>query len=289
VEEFVMLTCYYDLGKCPPTYDIVASLCHFEQVRIDRGEQTGKIIFIAGPNQGFRFDEFWPFTIQERHKMLANVAIPMARMLPKFTVEFQDGPCSAVKGSIGYGQRRYGLNVLVAAMTNGIRPLVSPRSLEDAGILKYSNIVTMTLRECEHWPERNCDLVEWSVAAKELQIMGFEVIIIRDTLHANDIFSYIETCPNASHNIDFRANVYKLAYRNLFVNNGPAWFAMALDAPVIMLKPTIEGLMRTCSKEYFAQCGIPEGEQIPNAPTYQQLVWEDDTTENIVAAFNASR
>lgn len=282
-----MLTCYYDLGKCPPTYDIVASLSHFEQIRIERGEDTGKIIFVAGPNQGFRYDDFWPYTIDGRRQMFSKVALPMAKMLPNFTIEFQDmEPANAVPKSIGYGSRRYGLNVHVEAMRNGIRPLKSQYVFDKNHILKYANVVTITLRECEHWPERNSNLNEWFYAARTIQTMGFEVIIIRDTLNAEIGVWASEICPNASRDLDFRANVYCSAYRNLFINNGPAWFAMALNAPVLMLKPTIEGLMRTCSKEYFAQCGIPEGQQIPNAPAHQRIVWENDTTENILKAFD---
>jgi hypothetical protein len=87
--------------------------------------------------------------------------------------------------------------------------------------------------------------------------------------------------------LEFRANLYRSAECNLFVSNGPAWFALALDAPVLMLKPTVEGLMSTCSASYFRDCGLPEGGQIPGSPAYQRIVWAPDTRANIVAAFDA--
>jgi hypothetical protein len=275
-----MLTAYYDLDKSPPTYDIVAFLSAVEQERIRRREDGGKIVFLPGTKDGFRNDKFWPYTIEGRQHMLDHVAIPMARMLPGFTVEMgHRQPAHAERGSIGYGQAMYGLAIQVAAMRDGIRPLrVSEASVIDP------RLVTITLREAEHWPQRNSNIGEWLKAARTIRNSGYRVVVIRDEIQSDSEFGEV-TYPLASRNLEARGCMYLSSVCNLFVNNGPAWFSMALDATVLMFKPTIEGVFHTCSAAYFRECGIPTGGQIPGAPNHQRIVWEDDTAENIIAAF----
>lgn len=285
-----MLTAYYDLACSPPTYDIVAFLCEVERARIERGAEKVSIQILPGPAGGFRRDKFWPCSVDERQKMLDHVAAPMARMLPSIAqvAIWKHRPPDVAPKSIGYGASLYGLRVQVDAMKSGIRPLrpTSPLS-EGWPNYQYGNrLVTITLREAEHWPQRNSNVSAWRDAAQAIGAVGFDVLVIRDTLYADELLWKVTTCPQASRDLECRANLYRAAVCNLFVNNGPAWFAMALDAPVLMLRPTVEGVMHTCSAAYFRECGIEPGGQIPSAPSYQRIVWANDSTENIVRAFN---
>jgi hypothetical protein len=77
-----------------------------------------------------------------------------------------------------------------------------------------------------------------------------------------------------------------MAACNMFVSNGPAWFAMALNAPVLMLKPVVHG-SHVFSSRYLAAAGIPEGQSVPGAPRNQRIVWADDTEANILDTFDA--
>ena len=279
-----MLTAYYDLWTSPPTYDIVAFLCAVERERIRRGEDGVSINIIPGHVGGFRRDKFWPFTIAERQAMLDKVAAPMARMLPsaKEVAIWTKRPQRKADWSIGWMLSLYGLRLQVECMREGIRPLCSVEPWT-----QDPSLVTITLREAAHWPERNSNVQAWVEAAKRIEYLGFNVVVVRDTLHcdADEFLPEVVQSFQASTVLECRARLYRSAACNLVVNNGPAWFAIALDAPVLMLKPTVEGVMRTCSAAYFQECGIPPGGQIPGAPDYQQIAWQDDTADNIVAAF----
>lgn len=285
-----VFTAYYDLRCSPATYDIVAFLCAAEAHRrreakrrhLDRVEPM-QIIMLPGPFGGFRRDDFWPPTIRQREMMRDNVAVPMAKMLGATSIEVSSfRPGEPLQNSIGFGRPMYGLSVQVEAMREGVRPLRAgppPRQKD--------RLVTITLREAEHWPERNSNVDAWMQAALAIRTMGFDVIVVRDTERADAAFGDIETSPKASRDLYQRGWLYERAACNMFVNNGPAWFAMALDAHVLMLKPTVEGLTRSCSADYFRECGIEPGiGQIPGAPSYQRIVWQEDEAKSIIAAFD---
>lgn len=278
-----MLTAYYDLSVCPPTYDIVAFLSAVEAERRSRNDDHVRIVVLPGPVNGFRRDRFWPHDVAGRRAMLENVALPMARMLPGATVEVSERrPDRPEAGSIGFGKPLYGLAQHVRALRSGIRPLRPQNEFP-----RFPKFVTITLREAEHWPERNSNALAWYEAARRIDGMGYKVVVVRDTLRAREPVAGLTTNQIASHDLEYRASLYRAAYCNFFVNNGPAWFALALDAAALILKPTTEGLNRTCSASFFRQCGIQPGGQIPGCPRWQQLVWSEDTTSAILDAFEA--
>jgi ADP-heptose:LPS heptosyltransferase len=162
-----------------------------------------------------------------------------------------------------------------------VRPLRAPGSVKTD-----DKLVTITLRECEHWPERNSNLIEWIKAAKTISDRGYRIIFIRDTRFAADQIEGFETAPQAARNIAARAKLYAQAFVNIGISNGPMWLALAMDAAVLMLKPVTDSLGTTHCSSYFKRCGIDPGEQIPGAPIWQRLAWNEDTAIEIVRAFD---
>jgi hypothetical protein len=69
----------------------------------------------------------------------------------------------------------------------------------------------------------------------------------------------------------------------MFVSNGPAGFAMAIDAPMLMLKPTCDKLGWSFSEAFYVHNGI---KILPGNPKHQRMVFEEDTAANIIKAFN---
>jgi hypothetical protein len=278
-----MLTAYYDLAHSPPTYDIVAFLSAIEVERRARNVRDSlRVVFVPGPAGGFRQDKLWPHSIAERELMLDRVAVPMARMLPSCAAVdvLAERPPAPAHESIGLNARLYGLFAHVRALRAGCRPLRPPEPVP-AG---YANVVTITLREAEHWPARNSDLDAWYIAARAIRDKGYQVMIVRDTRHAACRFGEFNVSPEASIDLTARARLYAMAGLNLFVSNGPAWFAVALNVPTMIFKPVVEGLMPTCSAAYFARCGLPVGSQLPGAP-HQRIIWAPDTAAAILDAF----
>lgn len=269
---------YYDLARCPPTYDIVSFLCRAEMERISSGDDKIELDILPGPAGGFRRDPLWPFSVDERRAMLHNVALPLCTLLPNVSITLHpDRP--AVQG-LGVGQRLYGLEEQVSASRAGVRPLRSPYPVKQS-----SGLIVLTLRECEHWPERNSKVEEWASAARTLQARGYRVVIVRDTLRADESIAGVTTSPAASRNLYCRADLYTQAELNVFVSNGPAWMCWAMDRPTLVFKRPADGALgRAFGPEHFRNCGMPWGGQMPGAPDYQRIVWKDDTAENIVNA-----
>jgi hypothetical protein len=150
--------------------------------------------------------------------------------------------------------------------------------------------VTITLRECEHWPERNSDKEEWIDAAGEIQRSGFKVLFVRDSLQAHTPIGGFRTIPQASTGIVARANLYASAFCNLFVSSGPAWLAIGLGAPCLIFRPINDESNNPAARSsHFFASGIDRGGQVPGALETQRLVWESDDRHSIVAAFERYR
>jgi hypothetical protein len=275
----------YDLKYSPPTYDITSGLCGFEEIRVRMGYDAIEITIAPGPRDGFRNDRLWPYTVEGRQQMLSQVARPMCDMLPSVRSVTMMYDRSQLPPGLKFANNSYyGTLRQVEACRKGIRPLRFP------GITAPDpKLVTITLREAEHWPERNSQVHEWMKASYQIEKLGFNVVFIRDTLRANvplrDDENFMVERRDAAFDLDKRAELYASAAVNMGVSQGPLWMALAMDVPVVMLRPACDQLGMTHGSEYLQRCGIPRGGQIPGAPKWQRLVWEDDTSANIVHAF----
>lgn len=275
-----MLQGYYDLARCPPTYDVVAFLSHLEIARHWHGEDEVEIGILPGPVHGFRQDTLWPQDVAVRRSMLERIVVPMCRMLPKVTTVTVHTKREGAKG-IGVGAYIVGLKQHVEALKAGIRPLRVAETVP-----RDPRLVTITLREAEHWPERNSNVAEWIEAARRIERAGFRVELVRDTSHADERIGEFASWPAASRDLVARAQLYRSAVCNLGVSNGPMWFAVALDAPMLMVKPVTE-TGRTNGSAYFARCGVPPGSQLPTSPKYQRIAWVEDAADEIERAFGS--
>lgn len=270
---------YYDLACSPPTFDSVSAACRAEMERRHVGAEHIQVVILPGPAGGFRRDTLWPHSALERTRMLREVAMPIFMLLPDVSVTLAvDRPASG----LGVGRRMYGLDQQVLASRNDCRPLRAPSTPP-----KRAGLITMTLRESEHWPERNSDVAQWVAAARVLMAAGYEVIVVRDTLKAEEPLEDLQTLPVASRRLFARADLYASAELNLFVSNGPGWMALAMDLPTIIFRPGDEKLSRAFGRSHFQNSGMKWGGQMPGAPWYQQLAWCDDTVGNIVNAVDA--
>jgi hypothetical protein len=266
---------FYDLACCPPTYDAISALCRAEAERRRLGAEIIEIEILPGPVGGFRSDNLWPRSVDERSRMLRNVLLPLCHLLPNVSITLHPFRPPGVHG-IGIGQKLYGLPELVATYARDIRPL-RPVSEVTRGPM-----ITITLRECEHWPERNSNVPEWLEAGRRLKAMGHVVVFVRDTLRADEDLPGATVIPAASKSLYCRADLYASAALNLFVSNGPAWLSMAMDLPTMIFRPGDEKLGRAFGRRHHEASGLKWGGQMPNSPDYQRLVWQDDTADNIV-------
>ena len=276
---------YYDLTYALPTYDAVTFCLVAEEERRKRGAHERMDIVLLPDTRSRSL--LWPNTPEDKAQMMREVVIPMLHMLPGSTLTCpEERPAKPVEGSIGW-QKFYKAPDMFRCFRAGIRPLRYSAAVADAAakLIGGPPLVTITLREAEHWPERNSNPAAWMLAAEHITNRGYKVMVLRDTYVADKPFGDFTTSPFASCDLNFRAVLYQSAVLNMGVNNGPMWLAMALDVPVLMLKPTTANSSTTGGAAYLASAGLTKGSQL--GVDYQQIVWADDDAETIIAAFDA--
>lgn len=271
------LTACYDLACNPPTYDVVAFLAHAELERLRLGAEAIDLHILPGPSGGFRRDSLWPRGVEERVALRDNLLAPLCWLLPNM----QQVAVDHERWINGFGKSKKLISLphILAALRQGCRPLrpqVPPQV--------RSKLVTLTLREAAHHPLRNSRVEEWVRAAVGLRGRGFDVVVVRDTVCAHEPLAGTVTCPEASLNVECRAELYATAVLNVGINNGPMWMALLMDVPVLMLRPTTNSARGGYDDKFYARCGLPRGSQLPTSPPHQRLVWEEDYCDNIVRA-----
>lgn len=280
-----MLLGFLDLERWQPSYTVMSLLIDMEVARRASGEREMEIEFNPGTIEGFGRYHRWPRYQKDKVQCLNNIALPMCHMLPgvtsvKVLKERRERPEHAI-GSPG----NYDWASFMNAYRAGIRPL---RYYVDPGH-KNPKLITITLRECgaAHWSARDSSVKQWAAAASELIRIGYEVVVVRDTRFANVPFHQFTIAPHASTHLAYRAELYNKAALNLFVNNGPAWLAAAMDLPLILFRPTCDGAGKSHTKASSAAHGVIEGKQIEGAPAHQVLSWTSDDCASILAAVAA--
>lgn len=134
-----------------------------------------------------------------------------------------------------------------------------------AGTPKKSGYVTVTMRESRK-PTRNSNRPEWE---KFIKWCPQPVEVIED-------FSVKPI------SLKDRLDLYAGADLNLMVANGPALVCHFSDMPIMEIKYI------NASPEFFGNLqvhGIEHGFQWPFKSKRQKIVWQDDTFENIKAAY----
>ena len=275
-----MIACY-DLARCPPTYDAVAFLALAEAERLRRGEEHIDVRILPGPVGGFRADSLWPRSVEERVALREQVLVPLCRLLPSVRSVVVEGDRRAE----GWGKGEYfiGFQKIMEALRGGMRPLRG--DVPDVGMQGY---LTFTLREAAHHPLRNSREDEWVAAAQDLSKRGRKVLIIRDTICADEALKGapepILDAGLVARDLKMRAFVYSNADLNVGISNGPMWMSIFMDAPTLMLRPTTNRAGGCYDDKFYARFGLPRGGQLPTSPPHQRLVWQEDTCENIVRA-----
>lgn len=152
--------------------------------------------------------------------------------------------------------------------------------------------VTITLREAEHWPHRNSNVAAWLRFARDLEAQGERVVFVRDTAKAHEPIEGFHTCPDASKDVLIRAALYEAASVNLFVSNGVGELARFGSKPYLIFVgvEAENSPYRYNTPEWWRDGnGVAVGEQVPWSAPDQRLVWNTDTYQNIVSAWNDLR
>ena len=238
-----------------------------------------------------------PLKVAFYHVEQENVGVPQIQIQMLQRVA---GPLvSAIGGIIspfvgGRGDFSIGYNQIVAAHKHGesvpkLRPSNMAVGAVDALLDGLPQPVTITLREADHYDNRNSNVQAWIKFAGDLRDKGEYVVFLRDTAKAEQEIDGFATVPIASEDLHFRLALYDRAKTNLFVSNGPATLNYHLDAPFLMFTEidfAHKGDYECAFPEWWPRAmGIEVGEQFPWFNARQRIVWKTDSYENLSAAW----
>jgi hypothetical protein len=271
-----VLTACYDLAVSPPTYDFISFLVEAEKARVQGGFDCLDIIFQPGPKEGFREDNLPP-SVDERKSMLQRICVPACRFLESVRNVEILADRKAIEGFVfpagwsddspvnHYGTRYF--KTFTQCLTAS--KYAKKRIAQD-----FSRYITITLRKCDYWPERNSNLNEWIKVANKLS-EEYHVVFVPDT-NDKDPIGYIP----ASWDIDLRLALYEGAVVNLMVANGPLPLCIASKSPHIVFKMITDSCVST-TEEFLLMEGVEIGDQYCS---HGMVVWENDNSEAILKA-----
>lgn len=161
----------------------------------------------------------------------------------------------------------------------------------DARGIGPRRLVTITLRCYGYMPRRNSNLAAWNEFVRGLDAVRYFPVVIPDTENTIEglpsLMDGLLAFPEAAWNIGLRMALYERACLNMGVNTGPmglCWLNETTRYASLKMAPA--GVPQT-ELEFFRTLGFEIGQSLPFATPYQQLVWQDDTLENIQNAFTA--
>ena len=243
----------YDLCKYPTTYDFAAWAV------IARTHGVERVHFIIdGPIATWKYggnaDIAW--------KRFATIVLPI---------------CNLARLSYSVGARMqgeqypyHGGDVCRLYREKGRIEKLKPTMTWDK-----SGYVTITMRESFRNTHRNSNKEAWAQFAKYLEAKGQDVMVIPE-------------CEDAPLNVEHRMAWYWGADMNLGVAQGPMALCVFSDAPYITLNQNPKDTSGTAQYDIdrlLVKTGFPPGSQYDFRTGRQLLVWEPDSFENIVRAY----
>lgn len=320
-DDSKILYAVYDLAATPNTFDVVVFLVLAEIERRATASETFHLYVVPGPNEGFRVDADVSNLERQRY-VRRNVVLGSHTLMPTCSGVSLCSTREAIERLLyvenvaGGGDRlvfppaysvhfpvrcyhfyRLAEHWLAGVDIPGLEPPEHALTLVDAWRAVHCRgrkVVTVTLRESSMQPERNSTLREWGRFVSTLDPQEYAVVVLRDleTVHQPlpEAFDGCLTYPEAVVSIELRAALYRRAYLNLCVNNGPGQILL-LDpmARYLYFKVVTDAASCTTVEHHRRYHWLTPGDQIHFATPFQRLVWEDDDADVLRREFVAMR
>ncbi|MBL4827720.1 MAG: hypothetical protein JKY66_08425 [Spongiibacteraceae bacterium] len=308
------LNVFYDLQVSPSYFDFMTFLQIAELHRIRYKHEKMNVIFVPGPNQGFRHDTLR--TPENNALMMRNVLIPACHLVKSCSsvnwLPNRETAHAFMIGSNGIFPRNYSVETPVAeylepslltSMLRGERLslFTAPEDYQKMAKAYLSNIagdkkvITLTLRESPHddSPRRRANIPEWDKFFKEIDRDIYQPIIVRDTvmMFANDgVLSDYPHSTMAANNLLFRTALYQQSYINCFMTNGPFACSRLSGSNTLKFKLIDDTIPATSTQWWKTFIGVIQGEQMPVSQQNFRYAWDkerdDDNADSIHKHFS---
>lgn len=245
------MTALYDLGKQPTTFDFAA----FAVIAKTVGESHVRFVY-EGKISAWKYPEYLAW------RRFGNIVLPICRLAG---LDFSVG--ERIEGQ-AYG---YGYNQVKALYDRlGRIEKLKPTVARDR-----KAYTTITLRDSFRNKYRNSNLSAWNRFAEYLKKRGKEVMVLPE-------------CETAPLDVEYRMELYASADMNLGVSNGPMALCQFSEAPYITINMNPKSVdAQYDNDKVLAKHGLFPGSQLAWRNANQLLVWEPDTYENIVRAYES--
>ena len=310
---------FYDLDVALVTYDVVDSLVLAELERRRRGCDSVYVVLVPSRQTGLREEGGDSDTVVDGSSgrwRLHHLVIPAFALLPTcsgYSVCRDRRQATLFRllmaGEVfppsywpAFPLCLFRMPILDAAR-RGVPIFPMLRSPEQS--LRYvrrwlnsragaRKVITITLRDSKHEPERNSNLAAWAEFARELDPDEWAPIFVLDTDSAMDplpkAIRDFAVFHEGSWNLALRSSLYELAYMNLALVHGPTellWYNHRCR--YVIFVPRDDSGQTAAAPDAMAAQGFIEGESLPFATPFQKWVWEPDTSEAIRREFAQMR
>lgn len=240
----------YDLARKPTTFDFA----------------TWAVLAktIGAEHVHFAYDgviQDWKYGADVAWKRFGNIVLPICKMAG---FSFSVGALDEGGFSVSH---HYGAVNKVFNKVGRLEKLVPTYEWHD------KDYITVTIRKSIRNQWRDSNQKAWDKFADRV---GKRVVVIPDA----------ETSP-FSVDLEYRMALYAHADMNLGVNNGPMALCHFSDAPYLtfMKIPDVGHEQARHLVEHMNKGGFPPGTQFDHRHDKQLLVWQDDTYDNIMRAY----
>jgi hypothetical protein len=302
------LYCFYDFTVSPSTHDFFTFLVLCELQRIRDNFDEIEIIFVAGPDRGYR-DEKGTRTFEENDQLFKNVLLPGCQLLPSIkATRFESDrtritthyfPTDSVF-PLGYSVNQpipdYLYNGIVASHFIGEKPVrfVAPdyalnsiQSYLENNHFHNKKLLVLTTRELSRSDEsglRSINHKAWADFFKGLDKDQWQPIIIRDTSATftnKPLFSGIPEIDFASHHLHLRCAIYQKAFINFFKANGPLQIQLFALKPMVMFLECDNDNQEVSENWYRHNMGMSMGTHFPLTEKNKIVFWGKESKEII--------
>ena len=296
------LNCFYDFAVSPCSYDFFSFLVNAEMCRKRRQFSNINLIFVRGPNNGFRHE---PHRTDEQNlEFYLNVILPGLHILPtiaKYTIYDREDLVgfsgdaystfprgySAQKPTFDYlnhervvGQLRGDPSVKFESQDFAKKIVM--QKLRGNNIFRFATLTTREIERDDVGKTRQPKRKIWEGVFEALREKGITPIVVRDTACAfgsKSLFDGVLEFPEASLNPQVRLALYEQSEINFTKNNGPGFLQLFAHNRAIYFNAIDEGVSALSSKWFENGYGmsVKENAQYPMTTNNVIFRWGDES------------
>ena len=248
----------YDLSIKPTTYDFIT--------------WSVMVKSIGAKAICFKYEDYiadWKYEPNVAWRRFGNILIPATKLLglPYYMNSTEMG--FTVSHHTGWACRMYEK----LGRIDRLRPSIP---LQDTAFSSLSGkYTTITIRESIRNKYRDSNIPEWQKVKEELERGGKQVVVLEDSEKSGFTLD-----------LEHRMALYSGAEMNLGVSNGPMALCHYSYAPYLTFKMIPDCDEGKALEEHMNNAGFVRGSQYPWRQGRQELVWENDSYDNIMSAYD---